>query len=90
MLARVYRNVATERGFQLPFAVEVTEANMIMADGTSLEAAGVTPDEAIIPTADDLAAGRDPVLARAAQTFGHQLTPEQAGKLLPTFWYSKN
>jgi carboxyl-terminal processing protease len=88
MLARVYPNVATERSFQLPFAVEVTEANLIMADGASLEGVGVTPDELILPTADDLAAGRDSVLARAAQTLGVELTPEKAGSLLPATWYS--
>jgi C-terminal processing protease CtpA/Prc len=68
------------------FGASVTNADVIMADGKSLEKTGVIPDEIILPTADDIAAQRDPVLARAAAVVGATLDPKQAGALFPTEW----
>lgn len=70
----------------LPYAVGITEADMIMSDGRSLEHAGVIPDTTMLPTAEELATGRDPVLAYAVQQAGGELTPEEAGKLFPAEW----
>ena len=66
----------------IAYAVNVTDSNITMRDGKSLEDIGVTPDEIILPTADDLAQKRDPVLSRAASLLGQQITPDEAYKLL--------
>lgn len=70
----------------VPFGVSVTNADLLMKDGKSLEHVGVQPDEVALPTAGDLAAGRDPILSRAAAAFGVALPPEQAAQLFPRKW----
>lgn len=57
-------------------------AEKILVDGTvDLEGKGVAPDWQIRPTPADLAAKRDPVLAKAFEILKAPLTPEEAGKL---------
>ncbi len=69
-----------------PYATSITDADIVMADGISLEHVGVTPDKVLLPTAADMAAGRDPVLAQAAALLGFRLEPEKAGALFPVKW----
>ena len=70
----------------VPYAVSITDADIIMNDGKSLEHIGVVPDEIKLPTALDLASGSDPVLAYAARLLGMTLTAEQAGTMFPIEW----
>jgi carboxyl-terminal processing protease len=70
----------------IPYAVSVTDADLVMADGQSLENRGVTPNEVLLPTAADLAAGRDPVMARAAEILRVKLDPVKAGSFFPVEW----
>ncbi|MDT5123025.1 MAG: hypothetical protein QOC96_2507 [Acidobacteriota bacterium] len=68
------------------YATSITDADVIMSDGQSVERVGVTPDELILPTAADLLAKRDPALSRAAALVGVKLEPEKAGALFPIEW----
>jgi C-terminal processing protease CtpA/Prc len=76
---------STEDSF-LAYGAEVTVSDLIMTDGYSLEKRGVIPDVVIFPSASDLANGRDPALAKAAELLGVQMSPEEAGKLFNYEW----
>lgn len=68
------------------YGVMVTDGDLIMTDGNSLERVGVSPDETVLPTAADIESKRDPVLARAAQLVRVKLDPEKAGSFFPFEW----
>ena len=68
------------------YGASVTMADVIMSDGKSLEKTGVLPDELLVPSAMEIAVGRDPVLARAASLMGIRVSPEQAGAMFPIEW----
>lgn len=68
------------------YGMNLTNADVIMSDGKSIEHIGVMPQLKLLPTAEDLAAGRDPVLAAAFELLGQKVSPEQVGKLFPYEW----
>lgn len=70
----------------VPYGMNMTNADVIMTDGKSLEHVGVTPHIPLLATGADLALQRDPVLAAALQLFGQTISPEDAGKLFPYKW----
>ena len=85
MQSRAFGHLLGE-GSGVIYGASITNADVIMADGKSLEGVGVTPDELLLPTAADLAANRDPVLARAAAMAGFELPPDKAGAMFPVEW----
>lgn len=68
------------------YGASITEADFKMADGQSLEHKGVVPDTLTLPTAADLAGGRDPVITQAALMLNVKISPEEAGTLFPYEW----
>ncbi|HTZ32941.1 MAG TPA: S41 family peptidase [Methylomirabilota bacterium] len=68
------------------YGASITEADVLMPDGKSLEHVGVKPDIVVYPTGEDISLGNDPTLARAAELCGVTLTPKQAGELYPNSW----
>lgn len=66
---RIRGAVRTPRGSIL-YSATITTGALTMSDGASLEGVGVTPDELLLPSGEDLAAGRDPVLERAIALAG--------------------
>jgi len=68
------------------FGIVATAADLITADGKSLEQVGVTPDVLMLPTPDDMSAHSDPVLAHAASLLGVSLDPRKAGQMFPAEW----
>ena len=88
-------SVMQSRGFDeqvgtdsiVPFGVSVTNADVLMSDGKSLEHVGVQPDELVVPTGEDLAKQRDPALSKAIAMLGGNISPEDAGKFFRYYYW---
>ena len=78
MTSRVFPHTLGIESIAL-YATSITVGDVRMSNGESLEHKGVTPDEIVLPTGADMAAGRDPVLARAVTLLDGRMTAEQAG-----------
>jgi C-terminal processing protease CtpA/Prc len=68
------------------YGFSITHADLHMTDGHSLENTGVTPDELLLPTAKDVAAGRDPLLEKAITEAGGVYDPQAVAKAFPVIW----
>ena len=68
------------------YGSSITNADVLMSDGQSLEHVGVVPDELLLPTPEDMAARKDPVLARALELAGAKIDAVKAGALFPIEW----
>ena len=68
------------------YGVNVTDADVVMSDGNSLERVGVTTDKVLLPTAEELHSQQDPVLSQAASLVGVKLDSDKAGQLFPFKW----
>ena len=68
------------------YGASITNADVIMSDGKSVEHVGVTPDELLLPSAEDIAEHRDIVLARAIELAGERIDPAKAGEIFPVEW----
>jgi C-terminal processing protease CtpA/Prc len=60
------------------YAASISVADVIMPDGNRLENVGVTPDIVVLPTGEDIAAKRDPQMAKALEIVGVKVTPAEA------------
>ncbi len=83
MTSRYYPLMVSHGENVISYGVMVTAADPIMSDDGRLEKKGVNPDFRVLPTAEDLAAGRDPALAQALKFAGQPLDAQAAGALLP-------
>ncbi|MCM3869657.1 MAG: S41 family peptidase [Pyrinomonadaceae bacterium] len=82
------RNQRHETGVDIVsyYGVSITDADIIMQDGKSLEREGVTPDQVVLMTAADLRNSRDPVLTQAAANLGFKIEPDKAASFFPLEW----
>ncbi len=82
MLSRGYVVEASSGENAVAAQVSITVGDVLMPDGGRLEKKGVEPDFVVLPTAADLAEGRDPALALALKFAGHETDPAAAWQLL--------
>jgi carboxyl-terminal processing protease len=76
-------DLSTGADVRIFYRLSITEADVIMPDGIRLERRGVEPDSLVLPTAADLAAGRDPVLALALRLAGQPADSAGVGRRRP-------
>lgn len=75
-----------DMGAAIFYGASVTVNDLVMPDGGRLENHGVIPDVVVLPTAADMAAGRDTVLARAVQLAGGTADAATLAAAFPVIW----
>jgi C-terminal processing protease CtpA/Prc len=73
-------------GDEIAWGLSVTNADVLMSDGKSLENVGVQPDVLVVTSPADIANGRDPVLVEALKLMGSSISPEEAGRIFRLKW----
>jgi len=68
------------------YGLSITVSDLIFAGGARLEHVGVKPDVILLPSAQDMAMQRDPVLSQAASSLGIKIEPDKAGRIFPIEW----
>ena len=68
------------------YGASITDADLVMTDGKSLEHTGVVPDKLMIPGGSHLAAGRDPVWPMPPRSSKCR-SIDQSGRAVPFVWY---
>ncbi|HEV2800950.1 MAG TPA: S41 family peptidase [Pyrinomonadaceae bacterium] len=86
VMRSIYRTYEMGTDRIVMWGANITNADVIMSDGKSLERVGVIPDELLLPKPADMAAKRDMVLARALELAGTPIDPAKAGALFPVEW----
>ena len=71
VMGAVHSDFVAGTSSPIPAAVSVTEEDLHMRDGKSLEHLGVEPDRTVLPLAQDLASGRDPRLSGFRRRIGN-------------------
>ena len=79
--ARLLKHAAGDGDIKVLYAVIVANSDVYVPDGSRLEGVGVQPDVLALPTPDDLEKDLDPVLAKAAASFGVTIDSQRAGRL---------
>lgn len=70
----------------VPYGMNLTNADVIMTDGKSIEYVGVTPNLLSVPTNKEVASRLDIALSTSFKLLDENVTPEQAGKMFPFKW----
>lgn len=83
MTSRYYGHQTGSGEATVFYGVTISISDYVASDGSRPEGVGVIPDEVLLPGGPDLAAHRDPVLARALARLGMPMSPEDAGRLFP-------
>jgi len=80
MGARIYpHRVGGSR--QVEYAAYISVTELVMPDGGRLEKSGVIPDHRVLLTGADIAARRDPQLAKALELLGITIGADEAGQI---------
>jgi C-terminal processing protease CtpA/Prc len=68
------------------YGLSITVSDLILAGSARLEHVGVKPDVMLLPSPEDMAMQRDPILSKAASLLGIKIESDRAGRIFPIEW----